>query len=86
VVCEAATGAAVEGLIEVGVTTREDERGRGLATAACAALITSCEADGLSTWWDCAAQNTPSTRLARRLGFRDERTYRYCLWQKRVPD
>jgi GNAT superfamily N-acetyltransferase len=83
VVCEAATGAPVEGRIEVGVTTDEQHRGKGLATAACAALITSCEAEGLATWWDCAAHNEASTRLARRLGFGEGREYRYLLWPKR---
>jgi RimJ/RimL family protein N-acetyltransferase len=83
VVCEAATGAPVEGRIEVGVTTDEQHRGKGLATAACAALIAACEAEGLATWWDCGVQNEPSIRLARRLGFRAGREYRYLLWPKR---
>lgn len=83
IVCEAATGAPVEGRIEVGVTTDEQHRGIGLATAACAALIATCEAEGLATWWDCAAQNEASIRLARRLGFRAGREYRYLLWPKR---
>lgn len=80
VVCEAATGAPVRGRIEVGVTTHEAYRGRDLATIACAALIAACEAEGLATWWDCAAQNIASIRLARRLGYHHEREYRYCWW------
>lgn len=83
VVCEAATGALVEGRIEVGVTTDERHRGMGLATAACAALIATCEVEGLETWWDCAAHNEASIRLARWLGFRAGREYRYLLWPKR---
>jgi GNAT superfamily N-acetyltransferase len=82
-VCEASTGAAVEGRIEVGVTTHEQFRGQGLATIACAALIAACEAEGLATWWDCAAQNEPSVRLARRLGYGEGRAYRYRWWQRR---
>lgn len=81
VVCEAATGAAVEGRIEVGVTTHAEFRGRGLATAACAALIVACEAEGLATWWDCAAHNAASVRLARRLGFGEGGAYRYLEWR-----
>jgi GNAT superfamily N-acetyltransferase len=82
-VCEASTGAMVEGCIEVGVTTHEQFRGRGLATLTCAALIAACEAEGLATWWDCATQNEPSVRLARRLGYGEGREYRYRWWQRR---
>jgi hypothetical protein len=80
--CEAATGAPTLGRIEVGVTTDQGHRQRGLATVACAALIMGCEAEGLSTWWDCAAQNVASARLARRLGYTGERQYRYVWWPK----
>lgn len=80
--CEAATGPAAHGRIEMGVITHEGHRRRGLATAACAALIAECEAEGLSTWWDCAAQNEASARLARRLGYAGEREYRYVWWPK----
>jgi len=82
VVCEAATGAPTHGLIEVGVTTHESHRQRGLAMIACAHLIEICETKGYKTWWDCAKQNIPSTRLARKLGYQNEREYRYIWWQK----
>ncbi len=80
VVCEAASGAPTHGCIEVGVTTAEAWRQRGLAGAACASLIQRCEAQGYSTWWDCAKQNTPSVRLAHKLGYENEREYRYVWW------
>jgi len=83
VVCEAATGAPTHGLIEVGVTTHDSYRQRGLATIACAKLIELCESKGYNTWWDCAKQNTPSLQLARKLGYRNEREYRYVWWQKK---
>ena len=82
-VCEAATGAPTHGLIEVGVTTHENYRQKGFATIACAKLIETCETQGYSTWWDCAKQNTPSVRLARKLGYRNEKEYRYVWWEKR---
>jgi len=82
VVCEAATGAPTHGRIEVGVTTHESHCQRGLATIACAHLIQACEAKGYKTWWDCAKQNTPTTRLARKLGYYNEREYRYVWWKK----
>ncbi|HEY3473872.1 MAG TPA: GNAT family N-acetyltransferase [Anaerolineales bacterium] len=81
-VCEAATGAPTHGLIEVGVTTAEAYRRQGFATIACAHLIELCEARGYRTWWDCAKQNTPSVKLARRLGYRNEKEYRYVWWPK----
>ena len=82
-VCEAATGAPTHGLIEVGVTTHENYRQKGFATIACAKLIETCETQGYSTWWDCAKQNTPSVRLARKLGYQNEKEYRYMWWEKR---
>jgi len=82
VVCEAATGAPTHGRIEVGVTTAEPERCRGLATTACATLIAQCEAHGYATWWDCVKQNQPSTRLAHKLGYHNEQEYRYVWWEQ----
>lgn len=85
VVCEAATGAATHGRIEVGVTTAEDHRGRGLATAACGSLIALCEGRGYAIWWDCAKQNVASARLAHKLGYQNGREYRYRWWAKHSP-
>ncbi len=82
-ICEAATGAPTHKLIEVGVTTHENYRQKGFATIACAKLIEICETQGYSTWWDCAKQNVPSIRLARKLGYRNEKEYRYAWWEKR---
>ena len=82
VCCEAATGAPTHGRIEVGVTTAEAYRQRGFATAACATLIDICESQGYMTWWDCAKQNTPSVRLAHKLGYLDEQEYRYVWWPR----
>ena len=80
VACEAATAAPTHGQIEVGVTTAEAYRQRGFATTACARLIELCEAQDYATWWDCAKQNIASTRLARKLGYQNEREYRYVWW------
>jgi RimJ/RimL family protein N-acetyltransferase len=79
-VCEASTGAPTHGQIEIGVNTAEAYRGRGLAAIACAHLIEACKEKGYSTWWDCAKQNTASANLARKLGFENEREYRYVWW------
>lgn len=82
-VCEAATGAPTQGWIEVGVTTVEAYRGQGFANIACAHLIDLCEAQGYKTWWDCAKQNTPSVKLAKKLGYQDDPEYRYVWWAKK---
>jgi GNAT superfamily N-acetyltransferase len=82
-VCEAATGAPTQGRIEVGVTTAEAYRGQGLATIACARLIALCEEHGYKTWWDCAKQNTPSVKLAKKLGYQNDPEYRYVWWAKK---
>jgi RimJ/RimL family protein N-acetyltransferase len=83
VVCEAATGAPTQGWIEMGVTTAEAYRSQGLASIACARLIEICEAKGYRTWWDCAKQNTPSVRLAKKLGYQGEPEYRYVWWARK---
>lgn len=83
VIGEAATGAATQGQIEVGVTVAEAYRQRGYATVMCAKLIDLCEQQGYATWWDCAKDNTASVRLARKLGYQKEREYRYIWWSKR---
>jgi RimJ/RimL family protein N-acetyltransferase len=85
VVCEAATGAPTHGRIEIGVNTAESHRQRGLATIACAHLIEACEGHGYSTWWDCAKQNIPSANLARKLGYQNEKEYRYVWWARIKP-
>ena len=82
VVSEAATGPSTHGWIEIGIVTAESHRQRGLATFACSRLIDICEAQGYRTWWDCAKQNIASTKLARKLGYRNEREYRYIWWAR----
>ena len=54
--------------IEIEVDTAEAERGKGLASIACAALILKCLEMGLYPSWD--AQNLTSVHLAEKLGYR----------------
>jgi RimJ/RimL family protein N-acetyltransferase len=65
---------AVEAEIEIG--TSEDHRQRGLATIVGAAFIAECRRRGLQPAWTCSVTNTPSERLALRLGFRPFRRVR----------
>ena len=59
--------------IEIEVDTAEEERRKGLATIACAALILRCLDEGLYPSWD--AQNMNSVRLARKLGYEFDHEY-----------
>ena len=59
--------------IEIEVDTIEAERRKGLAAAACAALILRCLREGLYPSWD--AQNLTSVRLAEKLGYELDHEY-----------
>ena len=59
--------------IEIEVDTAEQERRKGLATIACAALILRCLDDGLYPSWD--AQNMNSVHLAEKLGYEFDHEY-----------
>ena len=63
--------------IEIEIDTAEEERRKGLAGAAGAALILSCLDDGLYPSWDAA--NTESVRLAEKLGYELRGEY-VCYW------
>lgn len=63
--------------IEIEVDTVESERRKHLATAACAALILNCLAEGLYPSWD--AQNMNSVHLAEKLGY--EYAYEYVAYE-----
>ncbi|MDO4803285.1 MAG: GNAT family N-acetyltransferase [Lachnospiraceae bacterium] len=59
--------------IEIEVDTVPEERKRGLATVACAALILNCLEEGLYPSWD--AQNLTSVYLAEKLGYEFDHEY-----------
>ena len=63
--------------IEIEVDTVEEERRKGLATAASAALILRCLDEGLYPSWD--AQNMDSVHLAEKLGY--EYDYEYTAYE-----
>ena len=66
---------AGEGALELGVETAVSHRGQGLATVAAAACLEACAAQNLVPHWQCDESNTPSVRLAARLGFAVQRRY-----------
>ncbi len=59
--------------IEIEVDTVENERKKGLATIASAALILRCLEEGLYPSWD--AQNMNSVRLSEKLGYEFDHEY-----------
>jgi GNAT superfamily N-acetyltransferase len=65
-VCAASTYALARDKAEVAIATRQEHRGRGLATAVSAAMLGECRRRGLEPHWN--AYNPVSQRLAERLG------------------
>jgi GNAT superfamily N-acetyltransferase len=81
VVSEAYASIPGDQAYEIGPIVHPEYRRKGLAYATCAALIDECRRRGYDTVWSCDRHNQASTRLARRLGYRRERPYRF--WAKR---
>ena len=61
---------------EIGALTHEAYRGQGYAPIACAYLIEKCEQIGYQAYWSCDADHATSIRVAKKLGFQYERTYK----------
>lgn len=57
------------GRLEIGIETKPEWRGRGLATEACAGFIDHCLQNGLTPVWSCRKGNAGSERTAHGLGF-----------------
>lgn len=62
---------------EIDLEIDEDQRGKGFAKALSRSFIRECVLRGIRPRWDCLADNTPSVRTARSLGF--EVSEKYCL-------
>jgi hypothetical protein len=72
---ESTAGPRCRGLLEMGVITREAHRRQGFGTVVSFLVAQACEANGDAVWWNANAGNAPSIAIARRLGFRRERSY-----------
>jgi GNAT superfamily N-acetyltransferase len=79
-VCEAGADMDVGSVREVGIVTERPYRGKGFGTIAVAHLLKWCDELGCSTYWDCVKLNIGSLKIARRLGFRNERSYKLLAW------
>jgi RimJ/RimL family protein N-acetyltransferase len=74
-VAESVAGPRVDGLLEMGVATREPHRRKGFGTLVSLAVARACEERGDRVWWNTNAMNVASIAIARRLGFAVERGY-----------
>ncbi|HEY6609188.1 MAG TPA: GNAT family N-acetyltransferase [Candidatus Limnocylindria bacterium] len=85
VASESVAGPRCRGLLEMGVVTREPYRRRGYGTLVSAAVARACEARGDRVWWNANSENEPSIRIARHLGFRNERRYEVIACRAPLP-
>jgi RimJ/RimL family protein N-acetyltransferase len=69
-VCTAYSAYIFDGLLEIGIETNPDYRGKGYALQTCSALIDYCIANNYKPIWSCRLENTGSYNLAKKLGFR----------------
>ena len=58
-----------EGVLEIGIETKAECRGKGLAFVVCQALIEFCLARDILPVWACRLENIGSFNLAQKLGF-----------------
>jgi len=79
-VCEAGTDMDVGGVREAGIVTERPYRGKGFGTIAVAHLLLWCDELGCATYWDCVKLNIGSLKIARKLGYDNERSYKLLAW------
>ncbi len=78
---EAGADMEINGVREVGVVTEHAYRGgKGFGTLLVAHLLKWTDELGVSTYWDCVKLNIGSLKIARKLGFRNERSYKILAW------
>jgi GNAT superfamily N-acetyltransferase len=79
-VSDAGADMEVNGVREAGVVTEPAYRKLGFGTFAMAHLLAWCDELGVSTYWDCVRLNIGSLKMARKLGFINERSYKRLAW------
>lgn len=73
-----------KGTCGLGIETMEAYQRHGLATAAASAVVREALSRGLMPHWDCWETNTPSTRVAEKVGF--ILCERYAILLGRFPE
>lgn len=73
--------------VDLGVTTHEQFRGRGMGAAAAAIVAAEVQKRGKVPVWSTGADNLPSMRIAQKLGFREtsRRLYLIPVEEQTVP-
>jgi RimJ/RimL family protein N-acetyltransferase len=80
-VAEAGCDMEVSGVREAGVVVEPAYRGgKGFGTLVTAHLLSWTDELGIATYWDCARLNIGSLKIARKLGFGNERSYKLLAW------
>lgn len=69
IVCWCTAEYVSESRCGVGIETAGEHRGEGIASRTAARFIKSCQKRDITPYWECMADNTPSVRLAEKLGF-----------------
>ncbi len=78
---EAGADMEINGVREVGVVTEHAYRGgQGFGTKVTAHLLKWCDELGVATYWDCVRLNIGSLKIARKLGYGNERSYKILAW------
>src|SRR4030042_1945028 len=67
---------------EIGAITHEPYRGMGYAPITVAYLIEALEQRGYHAYWSCDENNPSSARVARKLGFREEKAYAFLEYEQ----
>ncbi len=73
IVASASSFLSLNGELELDVSTKEEHRGLGLATACASKMLSQCMNKGFTVHWD--AQNETSKHLAQKFGFEVEEKY-----------
>ena len=73
IVASASSFLSVKKEVELDVSTRDADQGKGLATACVARMLRDCAERGITVHWD--AQNDISLHLAEKFGFEKETEY-----------
>ena len=73
--------------VDLGVTTHEQYRGKGMGTAAATIVAAEVQKRGKVPVWSTAVDNLPSMQIAQKLGFREtsRRLYLIPVEEKSVP-
>lgn len=78
IVASASSFLSLKGELELDVSTKEEHRVLGLATACISKMLAQCMSKGFTVHWD--AQNETSKHIAQKFGFEVEEEY--CVYYK----